>query len=194
MAIHYYILDLETTGTSVGYHEIIQISIIRCSDRVQLSRDVKAEYPQRANPVALEVTQKTLDDIVKGETKENIVKTCNDFFNQDQQTPEARCIIGHNIINFDKKFLHNLWAECNQSFPANLWLDTIPYFKEYMKKHGIVSRKTNLEFALSTVGAKSRGVAHNAIVDTQNNYILWHKLKQEIPSLNFIKRASHILE
>jgi DNA polymerase III epsilon subunit-like protein len=194
MSIEFYIADTETTGTCSknNWHEITQISIIRCADRVQLNKYIKPEHPERTNYQALAYTGRTMKDLEKGDDKKIVVDFCNDFFSKDGKTPEERCIIGHNIISFDKRFLHALWEELGYTFPANLWLDTLPYVRDFAKKRGLDEKKFNLERALEIVGAKPRPGAHNAIVDTQNNYILWDKLKKEgISALPHMKRFAH---
>lgn len=187
--IHYYIIDLESSGTKLAWHEVNEISVIRCSDRNQITKNIKAEHPERVNPVALQVTNRTRADLLKGDSKEIVVEQIDNFFNQDNATPEERCIVGHNIIKFDRKFLCHLWNSCGKTFPANLWLDTIPYVKEYIVKQGNKVEKYNLEEAVKIVGKVPRGPAHCAKVDTQNNYILWHELqKLGVNSLPHIKR------
>lgn len=200
--IQYYILDTETTGTKADYHEITQISIIRCSDRRQLNKYIKAEFPKRASPDALRYTNRTMADLYKGDDRGEVVEFCNKFFEEDGVAPEFRCIVGHSIWSFDKRFLHAMWASEKKEFPANLWLDTIPYIKEFMKKKGIDSKKFNLNYSCEVVGLKPRPGAHNAIVDTQNNYKLWKALTEthQIPTIStkdgtsLIKRAAHTLD
>ena len=195
MAIEFYILDLETTGTSCGYHEVVEISIIKADTRQQLSKDIAAIYPERSNPTALKITNKTKYSVTLGESKDDVVNACNEFFERDGLTPESRCIVGHNILVFDKKFLHDLWAKCGKTFPANLWLDTIPFLKKYMVKNGIESRKTNLEAALQMIGAKPRYPLHTAKTDTQNNWVLWRKLMDsDLNYIESIQRHPHLTE
>lgn len=192
--IYSYILDTETSGLRSDYHEITQISIIRCSDRKQLNKYIKAEFPNRASPQALEYTGRTIEDLKKGDSKKEVVEFVNEFFKQDGGEPEERCIIGHNIINFDKKFLHALWSDLGMIFPACLWLDTIPYIKDFAKQRGLNAKKYNLTASLELVGIKPRQGAHNAVVDTQNNFFLWDKLKKEgIAPIHHIKRFAHEL-
>jgi DNA polymerase III epsilon subunit-like protein len=142
--------------------------------------------------MALEVTGRTRADLLKGGTREEAVESCNKFFEQDGATPEHRCIIGHNIQRFDRNFLFALWESVGKTFPANLWLDTLPATKEYAKTAGIQSSSFNLENALIITGCNARSGQHNAIVDTQNNYILWNKLeKYGVDFLKFTQRRAH---
>src|SRR3954465_3825367 len=128
MPLNYYLVDTETTGLSAA-HEVIQISLIRCADRVQLSRDIKAEFPERASPEALKVTNKTKDDIIKGMAKEDAVKLFTDFIEEDGLTPAHRVFLAHNC-QFDRRFMNALWAKCGTKFPIDLYLCTMKMSKE----------------------------------------------------------------
>jgi DNA polymerase III epsilon subunit-like protein len=191
--IVYYIIDLETTGLKAGYHEPTEIGIIRAADRVQLWRNIKCEFPERASFDALAITKKTIADLERGFTKEQVVDECEKFFNEDGLTPAHRCIVGHNIFSFDKRFLHALWEMLGKEFPAHLFLDTIPMIRHYAKQIGLVKPKVNLHASLDIVGVKKLYDAHNAKVDSRNSYLLWKDLidNKKIDHLPFIKTAIH---
>ena len=193
--IQYYVIDTETTGLKAGHHECTEIGIIRCSDKVQLWKKIICEYPERANYDALKITGKTLADIVQGDRKEDVVALANNFIKSDGLTPAHRCIIGHNIIPFDKKFLHALWESVGEEFPANLWLDTLSLTAEFLKKAdpkslnitktatGRVSK--TLHAACDMLGVKKLSEAHNAKVDSRNNFLLWRDLV-EVKKIDYI--------
>lgn len=194
--LHFYVIDTETTGLSDKYHEMTEIGIIRYTDRVQLHRCIKCDHPERANFDALKVTKKTMADLRKGHSKAEVIAECNKFFAEDGATPDARVIVGHNIISFDKRFLHAFWDSQGEVFPANLWLDTIALTKVYMKKVGINSRKTNLHAACDYVGIKKLSEAHNAKVDSRNTFLL-HRDLVEVKNIDYlphIKTHPHIVD
>lgn len=193
--LKFYVIDTETTGLRSSYHEITEIGIIRASDRVQLWRNIKCENPQNASFDALAITKKTLADLEKGKSKEEVVEECDKFFAEDGLTPAHRCIVGHNIFSFDKRFLHALWESVGKEFPANLWLDTIPMTKTYAKQIGLVKPKVNLHAACDIVGVKKLSDSHNAKVDSRNSYLLWKNLMEEkkVDHLPFIKTAIHTI-
>jgi len=195
MSLYFYVVDTETTGLKEKYHEVTEIGIIRCVDRVQLHRNIRCDYPERASFDALKITKKTMADLERGYDKAAVVAECNKFFSEDGATPAARVIIGHNIITFDKKFLHTMWEEQGLEFPAHLWLDTIALTREYLKQQGIKTRKINLHASCDYVGVKKLSDAHNAKVDTRNNYLLYRNLVEEkkIDILPFIKSFPHNL-
>lgn len=192
--MNYYILDVETTGLKVSYHEVTQISIIRCSDRHQLNRFIRAEYPRRADSRALEATGRKPADILVGVGKLEAIEACDTFLLEDGQTPEHRCIIGHNV-SFDRRFVYDLWGSKNKEFPAACWLDTMSCAKQYMTRTlGLEKPKKGLHDALQNCGLKPRSGAHNAISDTQNTYILHdHLLKQGFDFLPHIKRLPQVV-
>lgn len=192
MAINYYTIDTETTGLNPDIHEVTQISIIRCSDKHQLDKYIKAEFPERATPQALAVTNRTYNDLLKGEDKLSVVEFCEKFIEEDNLTPEHRCFIAHSA-SFDRKFCYKLWGSVNKKFPANLWLDTKEYTRSLAKKLGIAKPKLTLQASMELAGVKAKSGAHNALVDTQNAYLLWKKLMSEVDHLNHIKREPHIL-
>lgn len=193
MSLKYYILDTETTGLRANYHEMTEIGIIRADDRVQLWKQIRCDYPERASFDALAITKKTLADLANGEEKARVVEACDNFFAQDGLTAQHRCIVGHNIHSFDKRFLFALWESVGKTFPATLWLDTIPMTKHYAKIIGLVKPKVNLHAACDIVGVKKISEAHNAKVDSRNSYLLWKNLVEDkkVDYLPFIKTAVH---
>lgn len=194
MAIHYYTVDTETTGLSKDLNEIFQISIIRCSDRHQLSRRIKVENLDTVNQRALEVTNTKMSDLLFGDKKEDVVSECESFFAQDGATPEHRCIVGHNIVGFDLRFLFKLWEKCEKEFPAALWLDTLKYVRKYAKANGLDNKQWDLNNACIKLGITPKKGAHSALIDTQNNYLLWKEIqKRGVPQVEIIERRRHIL-
>jgi DNA polymerase III epsilon subunit-like protein len=195
--LQYYIIDTETTGLKAHYHECTEIGIIRCTDRMQVWRQIRCEYPERANFDALAITKKSMSDLENGYDKMDIVAEANKFFAEDGLTPAHRCIVAHNAP-FDKKFLHALWEQCGNNFPANLWLCTMALSRDYAKKQGLMAKgapkqKVNLHASLDMVGVKKISEAHNAKVDSRNTYLLYRNLVEEkkVDYLPFIKTEVH---
>ncbi len=188
--LKYYIIDTETTGLSAGYHEIIEISIIRAADKHQISKVIKAEFPQRASPEALKVTGRSVKDLYKGEIKDKAVEAIDEFLLQDNSTPEHRVFVAHNAP-FDRRFCHALWSSVGKIFPAVCWLDTKTLTKEALVKKGISKPKDlTLKGSIQQIGATAYEGAHNAIVDSRNCYVLWKKATESnINYLAHIKRA-----
>jgi len=193
ISLKFYLTDTETTGLDLKRNEVTQISIIRCADRHQLSKYIKAEHPETAHEDALRITGRTRADLLKGDSKESVVDACEKFLEEDGTTPEHRCMVGHNVHRFDQRFIHRLWEKCGKQFKSFLWLDTIPFTKAYAKKFGIESTSFNLPSSLNILKIAAKGQAHNAIGDSQNNYRLFVKLMEsDVDYLDHIKRIPHI--
>lgn len=194
MALEYYVIDTETTGLKPGFHETVEISIIRCSDRSEYSRFIKAEHPDRASIQALEITGKSIDDLKKGDSKLEVVNGANAFFAKDGVASTHRCIIAHNA-SFDKNFCHALWGDVGEVFPALCWMDTKPFAREWSKKLGIEKPKLSLAAVIEFTGITPvTGGVHNAIADAQNTYLLWKKgMAEGIDHVSYIKQYEHVL-
>ena len=192
MGLCYYITDTETTGLVQSYHEISEISIIRCSDRVQLTSFIKCEYPERSSFDALAITKKTLADLEKGDSKEVVVEKINKFLNEDGLTPAHRCFVAHNY-SFDKKFIHALYDKVGQKCPVDLWLCTMALTKKFAKEQGLVKPKVNLHAACDLLGIKKISEAHSSKLDSRNTYLLHRELveNRKIDYLPLIKTAKH---
>jgi len=194
MGLSYYVIDTETTGLKAGWHEVTEISIIRCSDRHQLTKNIKAEHPERVEQKALDVTGRTFESILEGDDKESVVEKCEEFWEEDGLTPEHRCLIAHNA-SFDKRFCHALWESVGKQFPVVCWLDTIRFTKEWTKKLGVYRKSYKLASALEFAGIDPFKGAHEAGSDARNTYLLWKKaMDAKVNHLPAITRWPHILE
>ena len=200
----YYVIDTETTGLKAGYNEMTEIGIIRCTDRVQLWRQIKCDYPERANFDALAITKKTMADLERGYERDAVVEECMKFFNEDGLTSAHRCIVAHNAP-FDRKFLHAMWEASGKEFPADLWLDTMSLTKEFLKtadtsqitivKTPTGRTSTQLHACCDMVGIKKLSEAHNAKVDSRNTYLLHRSLieDKQVDYLPYVKTFVHTI-
>lgn len=193
MSLEFWIIDSETTGLSHKWHEMFQLSLIHHPDKQQLSRYISAEHPERASDQSLAITGKTREQIVLGDSKEDVVAKMDEFLSQHGKTAEHRVIVGHNV-NFDMRFSHALWESCGKRIPVALWLDTKELAHAFAKKMGITKPKLHLEAALTLTGAQpTNGTAHDAIKDARDCYRLFTKLIEEgIDYLPKIKRIPHL--
>ena len=190
--IIYYVADLETTGVSSKIHEITEVSIIRCSDRVQLTEMVRCEHPSSASYDALKLTHKTMADLLNGKSKEEVIDKIDKFLNEDGFPSNYKCIITHNT-SFDKRFFHAFYNKVNKRFPADLWLCTMQMMKAYIKQSGVKS-PAKLDNCCDLFGIKKMAGLHTAKGDTRNTYLLYKKLIDEIKFdyLPFIKNSPHL--
>ena len=197
--LNYYIIDTETTGLKADFCEVTEISIVRCSDRHQLTRKIKAEFPERASEQALRVTNRTFEDLLEGDAKEDVVSACEAFFAQDGQTAEHRCMVAHNAP-FDKSFCHALWSSCGKEFPAICWMDTIKFARDWSVQTGVLpetlTKTGKPSYALASVLKFANIIpmpgAHDAGSDARNTYLIWKKgMDMGIDHLGSIKRYPH---
>lgn len=189
--IVFYTIDIESNGLLTKVHEIVEISIVRCSDKTQISRVIKADKPMNSSVDALRITGKTIQDLYQGISKISAIDDVDKFFCSDKLTPAHRCLIGHNV-SFDRRFLHCLWEQYERSFPADLWIDTLALCKRLLKKKGVGKTSLKLDAALDLFGIKKVGVSHTAKGDSRNTYLLWkYLMDQKIDYLDMIKQFPH---
>lgn len=195
MSLRYYVIDVETNGLDASRHEITEISVIRCVDRVQLAKFIKIEHPERTSREALVATGRTMADLRKGLPAIEVINAVDEFLSQDGESSESRCMIAHNS-SFDRRFVYALWKKYDKNFGATCWLDTKPAVKKYAQNYlGIEKPKLTLQASLNIIGMKPKGIAHSAISDTQNTYILHdHLVKQGFDFLPHIKRIPLVSE
>ncbi len=193
MSLQFYIVDTETTGLNSEVHDIIQISVIRAEDKMQLSRNLKAVNPHMASPQALAITNKTHEDLLLGMDHTAAVELFDNFLKEDGLTPKHRVLIAHNA-QFDRKFLQKLWANNKKELPCNMWLCTMGMMKEYIKKNGIPNEKVNLKNSMQLLKVGTSTRAHTASGDTINTFLVWEKLMQSgVDYVNLIKSYPHSL-
>lgn len=205
--INFYVIDTETTGVNVNLNEIFQISIVRLSDNCIHTNNIAVENPERASYEALRVTGRTKKDISTGINFRKSVELCSKFFEEDNATPEGRCIIAHNA-KFDHKFCHAMWKKAGKQFPANLWICTMKYMKEYAKHEGIekiaqIQQEKKAKYSLDASLKAFKNIdenikilhgAHSATIDAINTGTLFNLLKSKIEYLNLIETKPHVLE
>ena len=212
--ICYYVLDIESTGLSVDYHEINQISVLRVSDGEQYTTRVKVKNPRSYNAQALQIQGITPDDLKKGISIEETIEAINMFLNEDGKSKAHRCIVAHNAA-FDRKFVHRAWDNADQEFPADLWMCTQSFAKRYIKKNangdkiakaqmnagvdiktdkrtGKLRPKFGLNNFMEGVGLTVKDGAHSAEVDVQNTVVLYEWLMNSgTEHVSLISRIPH---
>lgn len=191
MGLSYFILDCETNGVDSKIHEINEISIIRYENRLQLTEFIKCEHPERSSYDALKITNKTIQDILTGKSKEDAVTRIDKFINEDGLSPAHRCFVAHNA-SFDRRFLHALYDKVGKRCSVDLWLCTMELTRDYIKKTGQKS-PVNLKAACDFTGVKRIEGAHASKVDTRNTYLLLKNLidEKKVDYIPFIKSFPH---
>ena len=114
----YTLVDLETTGFSSLFDDIIEVGLIKIRDGKETDRYQSLVKPSKPIPYIIEcVTGIKNDMVANAPTFENIGKDVWSFL-------ENEVIVGHNV-SFDINFLYdNFEEEINKKF-ANNFVDTI---------------------------------------------------------------------
>ena len=77
---------------------MVEISVIRAQDRMQITRQIKCLSPERSSFDALKATGKTLADLEIGISKEQAINDVHKFLELDGANAASRCLIGHNVL------------------------------------------------------------------------------------------------
>lgn len=162
----YVVFDLETTGLSRYYSEIIQIAAIKivCGKKVAEFN----KYIKPRKPIPSEVTQ------INGITNE-MVAGCSPFksvVNEFLLFAADCTLVGYNIANFDLGILNNrMYMEVGRTLSAK-------YIDIYQMAQGISGLKDYKLTTLAThFGIPTEG-AHNALVDCKMTEKSFEKLRE----------------
>lgn len=165
----YVIFDLETTGISSVYDEVVEISAVK----VQNSQVVE-EFTALVNPGVPIPPQASA---VNGITDE-MVAVCPGFeevFSQFLDFVQDAVLVGHNIHSFDMKFLYRdaerFWGETL----GNDYIDTLQISRMYLPALG----RHRLTDLASHYGIATEG-AHRALNDCRMNQQVFENLGREI--------------
>lgn len=209
--LQYYTLDVECTGLKKSWHEINQISVIRHHDGAIATKRIAVKHPERAAPQALEVQGITVEDLKQGEPREVVLDYIHDFLQEDDTSPEHRCIIGHNVA-LDRRFCWAEWDIVRKVFPAHLWLCTKSMGHAFVKKTDplkIAAAQRQIDFRVKPnkpkfglnilmkgLGIEPEAGAHDAVVDTINTKKLFEFFMEskKIDHVSLIKRLPHKAE
>lgn len=189
-----YILDSETTGLDPKRHELIELSVIRYSDRFQFSRHLRALNPRAADPKALQVSGKSYWDLTKGDHPTDVLNRLEEWLAEDGADPAHRLFVGHNVA-YDRNMLHATYKRLSRSsFPALYWLDTMALTRSFCKKAGLKPESFKLKNSLATMNVKPVPGEHHAKEDAQNTYLLYRKVVEQVDHLPLIKPFPYYLK
>ena len=171
----YVVFDLETTGISCDYDEVIEISAIKVHDHEVVSEFTTLVNPKRKIPYSASQVNGITDDMV-GDAP--VFKTAlGDFL----KFVDAHVLIGHNIHAFDMKFIYRDCKRYFEYIPENDYIDTLKLARSclpQLKHHKLIDLADY--YGISTAGA------HRALNDCRMNQEVYECLGQELgknPSL-----------
>lgn len=192
----YYVIDLETSGLKLSYHEITELSILRCEDLVQGVWLFNIKNPKRFSPDALEKTGQDLIKIANREFYiEDKIEEINAFIEEDKATPDERVMIAHNS-QFDRNGVEMNWKKNGYKFPANYWMDTKELARKYITKVlNLKKRSLGLGKLLRFFDIYHETNFHTAEVDVRNTFRMWKFLnKKGINNMEFVKISPTLIE
>jgi DNA polymerase III epsilon subunit-like protein len=103
-------IDVETTGTQPGYHEIIQVAAVTLNDDLRpdgrsFSTLIRPEHPERADPKALEINGLTLEALSDAPDSERAADLFSEWFLSLGLPPGGKLVpLSHNYT-FEHGFL-----------------------------------------------------------------------------------------
>jgi DNA polymerase III epsilon subunit-like protein len=103
-------IDVETTGTLAGYHDLIQIAIVPLDAKLHPSGSpfcsyVRPEHPERADPSALQINHLDLETLQDAPTQERVVDLLQEWFDELDLPVDKRLIPLAHRWTFENSFL-----------------------------------------------------------------------------------------
>lgn len=170
---NYVLYDLETTGISCNYDEVIEISALKVRDGVIVDEFDELVNPMRPIPYAASAVNHITDEMVACAPVFSVVlEEFLDFIGDD-------VLVGHNINSFDMKFLYR---DCERYFAQTLtndFVDTLKFARLCLsgRKH------YRLEDLAEVYGIPTEG-AHRALNDCKMNQQVFERLAKEKTSMS----------
>ena len=160
----YVLFDLETTGTSSNYDEVIEISAVKVQSGVIVGEFSQLVNPGKSIPYAASMVNHITDDMVAEAPEfEEILQAFMDFVGDS-------ILVGHNINSFDMKFLYR---DSERYFGQTVTNDYIDTLKLAHLGHHRLSDLAQY-YGISTEGA------HRALNDCRMNQQVFEQLAKEM--------------
>ncbi len=167
----YVVYDLETTGTSPRRNSIIEISAVKVSNHEIVDTFSTLVNPECAIPSAATAVNGITDEMVADmPCIEEVFPLFMDFVGDE-------ILIGHNIHNFDMKYLWKVAEHLYGETVTNDYVDTLPMSRQKLPElahHRLVDLATH--YSISTEGA------HRALADCIMNQKCYELMLAEEPS------------
>ena len=166
---NYVIFDLETTGISPNYDEVIEISALKVKDGKVVDEFNTLVNPGRKIPFgATQVNGITNEMVADAPAFSHVLTQFLDF-------AEGMVLVGHNIARFDMKFI---WRDAKQYYgeiPSNDYVDTLQVARKHLPNldhHRLVD-------LAEYYGISSEG-AHRALNDCYMNQKVYECMVSEM--------------
>ena len=165
----YTVFDLETTGVSPQTDKVIEISAIKVRNGKAVGEFSSLVNPMRNIPYGATRVNGITDEMVAD--KPVFEKVLGDFLD----FVEDDILVGHNIHDFDMKFIHRDCKAFFRMFLGNDYIDTLPLARKCLPQLGH-HKLTDLAmyYKISINGA------HRALNDCRMNQLVFEKLGAEL--------------
>lgn len=176
---NYVVFDLETTGVSCRYDEVVEISAIKVDNHETVSEFTTLVNPKRRIPYQASQVNGITDDMV--EDAPAFETALADFF----AFAGDYALVGHNIHTFDMKFIYRDSEKYFGRIPKNDYIDTLTLARSYLPqlKHHKLTDLADY-YGISTTGA------HRALNDCRMNQAVYECLGKEIgQNPSFVKKC-----
>ena len=165
----YTVFDLETTGVSPQTDKVIEISAIKVRNGKAVGEFSSLVNPMRSIPYGATRVNGITDEMVADKPVfEKVLGDFLDFIEDD-------ILVGHNIHDFDMKFIHRDCEAFFRMFLGNDYIDTLPLARKCLPQLGH-HRLTDLAlyYKISINGA------HRALNDCRMNQLVFERLGAEL--------------
>lgn len=165
----YVVFDLETTGTSYRYDEVIEISAIKVRDGQVLEEFSTLVNPQKPIPYGASAVNHITDDMVVDAPC--FSQALMEFF----EFVGDMILVGHNIQSFDMNFIYRDAEKFYGKIPDNDYIDTLRMARNVLPElshHRLVDLSDY--YGISTEGA------HRALNDCRLNMQVFELLVKEL--------------
>ena len=165
----YTVFDLETTGVSPQTDKVIEISAIKVRNGQVVGEFSSLVNPMRNIPYGATRVNGITDEMVADKPVfEEVLGDFLDFIEDD-------ILVGHNIHDFDMKFIHRDCEAFFRMFLGNDYIDTLPLARKCLPQLGH-HKLTDLAmyYKISINGA------HRALNDCRMNQLVFERLGAEL--------------
>ncbi len=165
----YVVFDLETTGISRVYDEVVEISAVKVRGGKVVDEFSTLVNPGRHIPAGASQVNGITDQMVAHAPR--FAKVLQEFLDFTEGYP----LVGHNIASFDMKFICRDAEKYYGSLPSNDYVDTLPLAKKHLPN---LSHHKLTDLA-SYYGLTTDG-AHRALNDCRMNQQVYECMVKEM--------------
>jgi len=165
----YVVYDLETTGTSSNYDDVIEISAVKVRNGQLVDEFSELVNPGKPIPYAASMVNHISDEMVAEAPSFDLVLPRFLAFVQED------VLVGHNIHSFDMKFLYR---DCEKYFGQTLTNDYVDTLK--LAKICFPDWKHRRLGDLAAYYGISTSGAHRALADCRMNQSVFERMRSDM--------------